>query len=73
MKDAIETRYNELRQEHKRGTAMLARMDKEREALAQTLRRVEGAVQVLAELMSTAQTEAQTEAQAEGGEHAINR
>lgn len=68
MKDTIEARYNELRAEHERGTSMLARMDKEREALAQTLRRVEGAVQVLAELMSTAQAEAP----AEGGEHAIN-
>lgn len=51
MKNAIEARYNELRAEHERGTTMLAQMDKEREALAQTLQRITGAVQVLGELL----------------------
>lgn len=69
MKDTIEARYNELRAEHERGTSMLARMDKEREALAQTLQRIEGAVQVLLELMSATQAEAP----AEGGDNADNR
>ena len=71
MKDTIEARYNELRAEHERGTTMLAQMDKEREALAQTLQRITGAVQVLGELLRD--NAAQTEAPTEGGEHADNR
>lgn len=69
MKDAIEARYNELRAEHERGTTMLAQMDKEREALAQTLHRIEGAVQVLGELLRADATPA--EAPVEGAEHAV--
>lgn len=67
MKDAIEARYNELRAEHERGTTMLAQMDKEREALAQTLQRITGAVQVLGELLRADAAPAPVE----GGDHAV--
>lgn len=69
MKNAIEARYNELRAEHERGTTMLAQMDKERDALAQTLHRIEGAVQVLGELLRA--DAAPAEAPVEGADNAV--
>ncbi len=55
MREQIEARRAALQAEHERGVQMAARMDKDREALAQTLLRISGAVQVLDELLAGAE------------------
>ncbi len=46
----IETRLRELRLEQERGFGRLARLDREREQLRETLLRIQGAIQVLEEM-----------------------
>jgi hypothetical protein len=48
---AVEARLEELRAEHANGCRQLARLDAQREELAATLERIDGAVTVLGELL----------------------
>jgi hypothetical protein len=50
MNDQIEQRLNELRRELELGYRRLAELDKEREETRDTVLRIKGAIQVLAEL-----------------------
>jgi hypothetical protein len=47
----VEARLEELRAEHANGCRQLARLDAQREELAATLERIDGAVTVLGELL----------------------
>ncbi len=47
----VEARINELRTEHANGCRQLARLDAQREELAATLERIDGAITVLRELL----------------------
>lgn len=58
MMDAIEKRLAELRTEHEAGQKMMAELEAKRAHLVQTMLRIEGAMQVLQELLP---------AKAEGG------
>lgn len=51
MKEAIEKRLEALRAEHEEGQKMLADLDAKRMQLVQTMLRIEGAMQVLKELL----------------------
>ncbi len=53
MKSTLETRLAALTSEYESGQKMLADLDARRAALTQTLLRIEGAVQVLREVMET--------------------
>jgi hypothetical protein len=55
MKDKIEQRYNALKAEYDAGQKMLADLDSRRANLTSTLLRIEGAMQVLKEMMDQAQ------------------
>jgi len=52
MRERLEQRRAELAAEHERGTSMLQQLDRDRETLAKTLLRINGAVQVLDELLA---------------------
>ena len=65
MREQLEARRASLQQEYERGVAMLQQMDRDREALTQTLLRIDGARLVLDELL--VQTAAQP-AESEGVE-----
>lgn len=51
MKDTIQQRLATLREEHEAGQKMLAELDAKRMQLVQTMLRIEGAMQVLKELL----------------------
>lgn len=59
MRAQIEQRLAALQSEHDAGQKMLADLDAKRAALAQTLLRIEGAVQVLHELLAQGAQSAQ--------------
>ncbi|AKF86234.1 hypothetical protein SAMN05443572_103355 [Myxococcus fulvus] len=51
MKSQIEKRLADLKAEHEAGQKMLAELDAKRAGLVQTMLRIEGAMQVLQELL----------------------
>lgn len=51
MKDQIEARINELKQEYEEGNKMLEELDLKRAGLGQTILRISGAIQALEELL----------------------
>ncbi|MBZ4402179.1 hypothetical protein OWM54_40840 [Myxococcus sp. MISCRS1] len=51
MKSQIEKRLADLKAEHEAGQKMLAELDAKRTGLVQTMLRIEGAMQVLQELL----------------------
>jgi chromosome segregation ATPase len=55
MKDLLEQRLNTLKSEHEAGQKMLAELDAKRAQLTTTLLRIEGAMQVLQEVLAQAQ------------------
>jgi len=57
MREQLEVRRASLQQEYERGVAMLQQMDRDREALTQTLLRIDGARLVLDELMAQPATQ----------------
>lgn len=57
MKDTMEQRLSSLQKEYETGQKMIAELDAKRANLAQTLLRIEGAMQVLRELMEPSKTE----------------
>ena len=70
MREQLEVRRASLQQEYERGVAMLQQMDRDREALTQTLLRIDGARLVLDELMAqTAAQPAEPEGVENGGNH----
>ena len=70
MREQLEVRRASLQQEYERGVAMLQQMDRDREALTQTLLRIDGARLVLDELMAqTAAQPAESEGVEDGGNH----
>jgi uncharacterized membrane-anchored protein YhcB (DUF1043 family) len=52
MREQLEARRAELQQEYDRGAAMLQQMERDREALTQTLLRISGALQLAGELLA---------------------
>ena len=52
MREQLEARRAELQQEYERGVAMLQQMDRDREALTQTLLRISGALQLAGEMLA---------------------
>ena len=52
MREQLEARRAELQQEYDRGAAMLQQMDRDREALTQTLLRISGALQLAGEMLA---------------------
>jgi len=52
MREQLEARRASLQQEYERGVAMLQQMDRDREALTQTLLRISGALQLAGELLA---------------------
>ena len=52
MREQLEARRASLQQEYERGAAMLQQMDRDREALTQTLLRISGALQLGGELLA---------------------
>lgn len=58
MREALEARLAELRQERDRGEQMLAEMQARQSALRDTLLRIGGAIQVLEEQLSESPAEA---------------
>ncbi|MFP2927659.1 hypothetical protein ACLESO_21180 [Pyxidicoccus sp. 3LG] len=55
MKNALEQRLNALKSEHEAGQKMLAELDAKRAQLTTTLLRIEGAIQVLQEVLAQEQ------------------
>ncbi|MCE9671264.1 hypothetical protein LY474_25985 [Myxococcus stipitatus] len=51
MKDVIEKRLAELKAEHEAGQKMMAELEARRAQVAQTMLRIEGAIQVLQEML----------------------
>ena len=51
MRDVLEQRLQALQSEHEAGQRMIAELDARRAQLTQTMLRIEGAVQVLQELL----------------------
>lgn len=70
MRAQMEQRLAALQSEHDAGQKMLADLDAKRAALAQTLLRIEGAVQVLRELLAQGAQGAQSAQGAKGAEDA---
>ena len=66
MREQLEVRRASLQQEYERGVAMLQQMDRDREALTQTLLRISGALQLAGELLAQP---AQPEGVEDGGNH----
>ena len=60
MKNAIEQRLGTLQAEYEAGQKMLAEMDAKRSQLTTTLLRIEGAMQVLREMLAPEQPAADT-------------
>jgi uncharacterized membrane-anchored protein YhcB (DUF1043 family) len=52
MREQLEARRAELQQEYDRGAAMLQQMERDREALTQTLLRISGALQLAGEMLA---------------------
>jgi len=52
MKDILEQRLTSLQSEHEAGQKMLAELDAKRQSITATLLRIEGAMQVLRELIA---------------------
>ena len=52
MREQLEVRRASLQQEYERGVAMLQQMDRDREALTQTLLRISGALQLAGEMLA---------------------
>ncbi|WP_164002663.1 hypothetical protein [Pyxidicoccus caerfyrddinensis] len=52
MKNALEQRLNALKSEYESGQKMLAELDAKRNQLTTTLLRIEGAMQVIQELLA---------------------
>ncbi len=52
MKDKLEQRLAALEAEHQAGERLLAELDAKRQSLTETLLRIEGAMQVLREMIS---------------------
>ena len=52
MREQLEARRASLQQEYERGAAMLQQLDRDREALTQTLLRISGALQLAGELLA---------------------
>lgn len=52
MKDLLQQRMDTLRSEYEAGQKMLADLDSKRQSLSTTLLRIEGAMQVLRELLA---------------------
>lgn len=73
MRAQIEQRLAALQSEHDAGQKMLADLDAKRAALAQTLLRIEGAVQVLHELLAQGAQSAQGAKGAEDAGKPTNR
>jgi hypothetical protein len=59
MRDQLEQRVTELREEQEKGQRMLADLDARRAELQQTLLRISGAIQVLQELLAGSAPSAQ--------------
>lgn len=55
MKNALEQRLNALKSEYESGQKMLAELDAKRNQLTTTLLRIEGAMQVIQELLAQEQ------------------
>jgi len=55
MKDKLTERLQELQAEYKSGQSMLADLEQKKAALEQTLLRISGAIQVLEELLASAE------------------
>lgn len=53
MQDSVERRLQALQAEHEAGQRMLAELDAKRSQLTQTMLRIEGAIQVLQELLGS--------------------
>ncbi|MCP3099524.1 hypothetical protein LZ198_11650 [Myxococcus sp. K15C18031901] len=53
MKDAMEQRLADLKAEHEAGQKMMAELDAKRSQLVQTMLRIEGAIQVLQEIIAS--------------------
>lgn len=51
-RSTLEARLDQLRAEHDNGCQQLARLDRQRDELASTLERIEGAITVLHELLA---------------------
>ena len=66
MREQLEARRASLQQEYERGVAMLQQMDRDREALTQTLLRISGALQLAGELLAQP---AEPEGVENGGNH----
>ena len=66
MREQLEARRAALQQEYDRGAAMLQQMERDREALTQTLLRISGALQLAGELLAQP---AQPEGVENGGNH----
>jgi hypothetical protein len=67
MNGRLEERLGELQKEYESGQKMLAELDAKRQALTSTLLRIEGAMQVLRELLPDAGDEARGGEQADAG------
>ena len=52
MREQLEKRRAELQAEYERGAAMLQQMERDREALTQTLLRISGALQLAGEMLA---------------------
>ena len=59
MKESLEKRLAELEQEYQAGQKMLAELDEKRQGLTSTLLRIQGAMQVLRELLGQSDTPAE--------------
>ena len=66
MREQLEARRAELQQEYDRGAAMLQQMERDREALTQTLLRISGALQLAGEMLAQP---AEPEGVENGGNH----
>lgn len=59
MREQLQARLTELKRDHQLGQGRLADLDREQAALRETLLRISGAMQVLEELLGTANTNGQ--------------
>lgn len=60
VRDQLERRLSELKNEFEEGQKMLSELDSRRENLRQTMLRISGAIQVLEELLNSQKAEPQT-------------
>ena len=66
MREQLEARRASLQQEYEHGAAMLQQMERDREALTQTLLRISGALQLAGEMLAQP---AEPEGVENGGDH----